>query len=83
MKFFLSSKTIWGLLIMVAGIVLGKTGITLPEEFKDTAAQQLADIAPLVIDAIGAIVAAYGRAKATQPLSMTRPWVDNITKPSD
>ena len=67
---------------MVAGIVLGKIGITLPDEFKDTTAQQLADLAPIVIDAIGAIVAGYGRAKATQPLSISRPWVNDVTKPA-
>lgn len=62
-KSFLASKTLWGVLLMVAGSVLG---FNVPEGVD----QELANISSTVLEAVGAILAIYGRLKAEKKLGL-------------
>lgn len=65
-KSFLTSKTLWGLVIAAVGALLSHFHVTLTD----------ADVNGLtgdITEAAGILVAAYGRVVATQPLHVTSP----------
>lgn len=63
-KWFLTSKTIIGIIIAAAGLVLDAADVALIEN----AANVLLAAAPEIVGAIGLLLAAFGRAKAKKPL---------------
>jgi hypothetical protein len=65
-KSFLTSKTIWGIIIAGAGTLLSHFHIALASDEVNTIAANLAQIA-------GLLFAAYGRTVATQPLTVKTP----------
>lgn len=68
-KSFLTSKTMWGIIIALSGGVLSRYG------FHVTAADAgtLADLSTQAMELGGAVLAAYGRMKAIQPLHAVVP----------
>lgn len=63
-KKLLQSKTIWGIILMVVGFVGSKFGLTIQEA-------DLKEILDLVFNGIagvGALIATYGRIKATKAI---------------
>lgn len=63
-KSVLKSKTIWGVLLMIAASVFG---LTVPEGVD----QEIANIAASVVEAIGAGIAIFGRLKASKKVTLT------------
>lgn len=63
-KNFLASKTIWGVVVTLAG-VFGVADL-LPENFAD----RMTDAINLGISLVGAVVAIYGRFKADKPVTV-------------
>jgi len=61
-KHFLMSKTIWGVLISLAGVVMSKFGLT---PFDEATAQTLAGE---IVSMIGAVVVVIGRITAQTSL---------------
>ncbi|MBX6773035.1 MAG: chitosanase [Chloroflexi bacterium] len=55
-KPLLTSKTFWGVVLMLVGSIIPRVGVI--------DAQQLADASGLVLDAVGAVLAIYGRITA-------------------
>lgn len=58
-KGLLQSKTIWGIILLIAGPLLAKYGIT-----SDDAQHAVS----LITEAVGAVIAIYGRIVATKPI---------------
>jgi len=65
-KFFLKSKTVLGVLISIAPTVLPLVGI----DFNPDDATMFTSTADLVIQAVGAVLALYGRVKAKVALAL-------------
>ena len=63
------SRTIWGLVIAAAGLIVGHWHIQLPDETTDTVVQAACNIA----DAVGLLLALYGRVRASGPITLTNP----------
>ncbi len=57
-KNFLTSKTIWGLIITVAGMLLKKYGFDI----------NVPDLTAEVVEAVGIVIAIYGRIKASKSI---------------
>lgn len=64
-KSILLSKTVWGVIIGVLGILLPKFGLM---PLDDAAADMLAGE---IVSAIGALLAIYGRIKAVKKITVT------------
>lgn len=64
-KYYLKSKTIWGIIVMILPVLLPLLGVSLGAD--DTAL--ITDAGDKVMIAIGAVLATYGRIKATEDLS--------------
>lgn len=62
-KSFIASKTIWGVILMIAGSIFG---YNIPEG----ADQELAGIASVVMESVGAVLALYGRIKADKKITV-------------
>ena len=70
-KFFLKSKTVQGLILMVIGIILRATGVGISDETLATAQLELMGLYPELMEFIGLVWASYGRVKATGAITLT------------
>lgn len=62
-KSFVTSKTIWGVVLMVIGSIFG---YNIPEGVD----QEIANIASTVAEAVGAVLAVYGRIAANKKITL-------------
>lgn len=65
-KFVLKSKTVWGVILMVAPTLLGLVGVQFPEDM----ANDLDQIIVGAIEVIGMALALWGRWNATTSLTV-------------
>ena len=71
-KSFLKSKTIFGIIVAAVGLVAQKFfGTSLDEATGTEVANNIVNLVGLGLEAVGLVVAAWGRFKATGPLSAT------------
>ena len=63
-KSFFQSKTIWGILLMISGYIGSKLGV----DIQETDLKVALDVVFNAIEAVGAIIAVYGRVKATKKI---------------
>jgi len=59
------SKTIWGAILMIIGLVLNQLGYTLTAEDQAT----LVDVVVALASGVGAILTIYGRIKASKQIT--------------
>ena len=64
-----TSKTIWGALTTVAGLILGILGIEIDPATQTLVVNQLTAVAAAATELVGIVMTIVGRAKATERLA--------------
>lgn len=67
-KSLLGSKTVWGVIVMALGLVLGRLGFSLDAETQAQLVNDFVGMVPTVTQVVGAFIAIYGRIVATKKI---------------
>ena len=69
-KSFLTSKTIWGLIIMAVGFGLDKLGFNVDASMQATLVDDIIAHMPVIFEGVGFILGVFGRIKATKSIGV-------------
>lgn len=67
-KWFLQSKTIWGIIVMLIPSLANLLGVSIPLEDVQSIRDGVLKIAEAAMTVSGAVLAVYGRFKAKRPI---------------
>lgn len=70
-KAWYQSKTIWGLVVVAAGVALSHWNIQVPSD--DATTNSLIGVATKIAEVLGLLVALWGRIRAVAPLAGRTP----------